>query len=126
MGHQQILLILVAIILIAAALFVSLNLFDTQSEQSNRDAIQVDLNRLAGFAQLYYSKLSEHAGGNNSFVGYSIPNNMDTTSNGIYTIVYSREDRILFQGVGNELEEGQRVTYQILVTPTGSTVHQVN
>ena len=125
MGQQQLLLILVAIILVAAALFVSLDLFDTQAEQSNRDAVQVDLNRLAGFAQLYYSKLTEQAGGNRSFVGYSIPSEMDTNSNGVYTIVYAREDRILFQGIGSDINETDKVTYQILVTPTGSTMHQV-
>ena len=56
MGQQQLLLIVVVLILVAVALYMALSLFDTQVETSNRDAVILDLNRIAAFAHQYFVK----------------------------------------------------------------------
>ncbi len=133
MGQQQLLLIALGVIIVGSALIVGMNLFHTNAVESNRNGITNDLLHIATMSQTYYRKTSELGGGNQSFVGFQIPNQMKENENGSYSVVYLRTDRALFQGVGVEpLESGvgcsqgrYYVTHRILVFPDSVQVEVV-
>lgn len=72
MGTQQLLLIVLGVIIVGIAVVVGINIFGTNAEQANKDALTQDCLRLAAAAQGYYRKPSMLGGGNNSFVGCEI------------------------------------------------------
>jgi len=57
MGQQQLHLIVLGIILVGIAVVIGLGNFQSKALQSNRDAVIMDLNHLASFAQAYFKKL---------------------------------------------------------------------
>ena len=85
MGQQQLLLIILGVIIVGIAIAVGLSLFSAQSVQSNRDAIINDLNNLAAQAYQYRIRPTSMAGGQGSYVGFTIPSKMQTNANGTYT-----------------------------------------
>lgn len=133
MGQQQLLLITLGVIIVGSALIVGMNLFHANAVESNRNGVTNDLLHIATMSQTYYRKTSELGGGNQSFVGFQIPNQMLENENGTYSIVYLRSDRAMFQGVGVEpletgtgcSEGGDHVTHRILVLPDSVQVEVV-
>jgi len=125
MGQKQMLLIVLGIIVVAIAVFIGLDLFDSQLENSNRDAVILDLNRISGFANQYFTKSTEQMGGDKSFIGFKIPTSMDSTENGVYTLVSAQENTLLLQGVGTVEVGDEYVTYQMLVRPNNVTVNKI-
>jgi hypothetical protein len=125
MGTQQLLYIVLGAIIITLSIIVGMNYFAENARESNRDGVNLDLNRLATMAQAYYKKEREAAGGEKSFIGFEIPEKLKKTQNGTYRILYIRPNRILIQGVGVEDGEswfncsGQKVkiTQHVLVRP---------
>jgi hypothetical protein len=85
MGQQQLLLIILGVIIVGIAIAVGLSLFSAQSIQSNKDAIINDLNNIAAQAYQYRIRPQSMAGGNGSYVGFTIPNKMATNANALYT-----------------------------------------
>ena len=85
MGQQQLLLIILGVIIVGIAIAVGLSLFSAQSVQSNRDAIINDMNNLAAQAYQYRIRPTSMAGGQGSYVGFTIPSKMRTNANGTYT-----------------------------------------
>jgi hypothetical protein len=104
MGQQQLLLIVLGVIIVGIAVVVGINVFTAQSEESAKDAIVSDCTTLGAMAQQYFRKPTAMDGGGNSFVGWEIPTNLDTTANGVYTL--------------NSAAQG---ACQILGTPLGSS-----
>jgi hypothetical protein len=72
MGTQQLLLIVLGVIIVGIAVVVGINIFGTNAEQANKDAITQDCLRLASSAQGFYRKPTMLGGGNNSFTGITI------------------------------------------------------
>lgn len=72
MGTQQLLLIVLGVIIVGIAVVVGINIFGTNAEQANKDAITQDCLRLASAAQGFYRKPTMLGGGNNAFDGISI------------------------------------------------------
>jgi hypothetical protein len=72
MGTQQLLLIVLGVIIVGIAVVVGINIFGTNAEQANKDAITQDCLRLAAAAQGFYRKPSMLGGGNNSFAEIEI------------------------------------------------------
>lgn len=87
MGQQQLLLIVLGVIIVGIAVVVGINVFTAQSEESSKDAIVSDCTNLGAMAQQYFRKPTAMGGGGNSFTGWEIPSNLDTTANGTYTAV---------------------------------------
>ena len=85
MGQQQLLLIILGVIIVGIAIAVGLSLFSAQSIQSNKDAIINDLNNIAAQAYQFRIRPSSMAGGNGSYVGFSIPQKMASNANAAYT-----------------------------------------
>jgi len=65
----------------------------------NRDALMADLNNLAEMVQQYYRKPQALGGGGNSFIGWSIPENLKETNNGSYSVEVSSE-LVILSGIG--------------------------
>lgn len=64
-------------------------------------------------------------GGDKSFIGFEVPSAMDTTVNGVYTVVSAQETTLLLQGVGNIEVGDEYVTYQLLVRPNNVSVNKI-
>ena len=123
MGQQQLLLIVLGVIVVGIAIIVGINLFNANAVSSNRDAVISDLNNLAAMAQQYYKKPASMGGGANTFTGWKIPPQIDTTANGNYSASVSGQS-ITIDGYGTETgDDGSaKVHAQATVTPTSVTV----
>jgi hypothetical protein len=85
MGQQQIIILILGTIIVGIAIAVGVLLFQSNNISSNKDALMADLNNILADAQAYYLKPSCLGGGNNSFIGYTIPSGMETTDNGTFS-----------------------------------------
>ncbi len=72
MGTQQLLLIVLGVIIVGIAVVVGINIFGSNAEQANKDALTQDCLRIASAAQGFFRKPTMLGGGNNSFVGCTI------------------------------------------------------
>jgi Tfp pilus assembly protein PilE len=117
MGQQQLLLIVLGVIIVGIAIVVGINLFNSNSVSSNRDAVISDLNNIASMAHAYYQKPAASGGGGYSYANYSIPTSMNSDANGTYTIsTAGSATGITFQGVGTQIASGSNyVKVQIFV-----------
>lgn len=133
MGNQQLLFIVLGVIAVSIAVLAGLDYFQSQAVESNRDQVILDLNRLANLAQTYYKKENQLGGGGRSFVGFDIPEELKATATGTFEILNITSTRVLIEGVGTEssgtaagcTESIQKVTYQISITSTETTLNQV-
>lgn len=101
MGQQQLLLIVLGVIIVGIAVVVGINVFTASSTQANRDAVIADCTNLASLAQQYYRKPTALGGGGNTFTGWTIPGQLDTTGNGTYTATVAAQS-VTIVGVGTE------------------------
>lgn len=122
MGQQQLLLIVLGVIIVGIAIVVGINLFTASSVEANKDAVIADNMNIAALAQQHYKKPSSMGGGNNSFAGFTIPTNLQSTANGTYTVGTGTSTSIVITGKGNVQNSAGKV-YQVVttVTPTGIT-----
>ncbi|MCS7052717.1 MAG: hypothetical protein NZM09_03160 [Ignavibacterium sp.] len=86
MGQQQLLLIVLGVIIVGIAVVVGINLFNTSAEESTKDTLVSEGTNLGALAQQYYKKPSEMGGGGGSFVGFTVPANLDTTISAVWAI----------------------------------------
>ncbi len=101
MGTQQLLVIVVAMIALAVAIAIGNLLFEVHSESTTKDSITSESIHIGTMAQQYFSKTNEMGGGNKSFIGWKISENLDSTSSGIYTIVKAVDDKLILKGSPN-------------------------
>jgi len=122
MGQQQLLLIVLGVIIVGIAVVVGINLFNANAVSANRDGVISDLNNLGTMAQQYYKKPSSMAGGGNTFTGWTIPAQLDTTANGTYAVTVSAQS-VSIVGTGTETgDDGStKVKATATVTPTAIT-----
>ncbi|OGU33038.1 MAG: hypothetical protein A2057_00215 [Ignavibacteria bacterium GWA2_35_9] len=122
MGQQQLLLIVLGVIVVGIAVVVGINLFNANAVSSNRDGVVSDLNNLGAMAQQYYKKPGSMGGGGNTFTGWTIPTQLDTTANGNYAPSVSAQT-ITIQGYGTEKNDaGTTIQHTATVSPTSITV----
>ena len=132
MGQKQLILIVLGVIIVGVAAAVGINYFHNKAVQFNRDALIKDLNTLASDAQAYYKKSNEQGGGDKSFQGYKIPQELKSNDNGNYRVISVRPDSVVIQGTGVETREqglscnwGIKITYRIIVLPESTELRQV-
>ena len=122
MGQQQLLLIVLGVIVVGIAVVVGINLFNANAVSSNRDGVVSDLNNLGAMAQQYYKKPASMGGGGNTFTGWTIATQLDTTANGYYTPTVGAQT-VTIVGTGTELNDaGNPIKHTATVTPTKITV----
>ncbi len=102
MGQQQILLLVVSVIIVVLAITIGIDMFAANSKTSNRDSVVSELNNLASLAIQFYKKPSSLGGGNSSFTSWNIPEKMDSTSNGMYSVACTNLNATI-TGFGQEL-----------------------
>ena len=123
MGQQQLHLVVLGAILVFFSIAVGITSFNSNSVQSNRDAVIADLNYLSMMARGYYKKSDSLGGGNNDFNGFEIPRSLESNENGSYRIVSSSAQKIILEGKGIEIaagggcNESEFVQYNLIVEP---------
>jgi hypothetical protein len=120
MGQQQLLLIVLGVIVVGIAVVVGINLFTANAVSSNRDGVVADLNSLGAMAQQHYRKPTPMGGGGYTFTGWTVPNELDTTPNGIYTATVAAQS-VTLVGKGNEKNAGSVIQYTATVTSIAIT-----
>jgi Tfp pilus assembly protein PilE len=126
MGQQQLLLIVLGVIVVGIAVVVGINLFNANAVSSNRDGVVSDLNNLGAMAQQYYKKPTSMGGGGNTFTGWTLPAELDTTANGNYTVTVSAQS-VTIQGYGTEnAPNGNKINHTATVSPTTISVAKTN
>jgi hypothetical protein len=123
MGHQQVLLILLGVIVIGIAIVVGVHLFTAQAASSNLDSMVSDLQTLRARAHEYYRKPVPMGGGSRSFVGLTADavgigrlTSQATNDNGTYSIAVSGTDtEVVLQGDGLEDGDGDGVKVQVKI-----------
>ena len=120
MGQQQLLLIVLGVIVVGIAVVVGINLFTANAVSSNRDGVVADLNNLGTMAQQHYRKPTSMGGGGYTFTGWTVPNELDTTPNGIYTATVAAQT-VTLVGKGNEKNAGSVIQYTSTVTSIAIT-----
>ena len=71
MGQQQLLLIVLGTIVVGTAVVVGINMFTIGAVNAERDALIMDVNRVAASAASYWRKPAALGGGARSFAGIS-------------------------------------------------------
>ena len=124
MGQQQILLIVLALIIVAIAIAISIAMFRENAIESKRDILIEETTSLGMMALQYFKKPSEIGGGGKSFLGWSIPSQMETTVNGNFMTADIQPDHIDITGTGSEVVTGND-SIQVLTTVTADTMYTV-
>mgnify|MGYP006217741307 CR=1 FL=1 len=106
MGQQQLLLIIVAVIVVGIAIAISIQLFRENAISNKRDMLINECNTLASMAVGYYKRAVPFGGGGNSFIGWEIPSEMQSTINGSYTIESASTENLVILGTGTEVVTG--------------------
>ena len=99
MGTQQLLLIIIGMIVLAAAIAVGNLLFNAHAESSTKDTIISECMNLGSLAQQYYNKSMEMGGGDKSFVGWSISQHIDSTMSATYSIISANDEKLILKGL---------------------------
>jgi hypothetical protein len=98
MGQQQILFIVLGLIIIGVAVGIANQLYDTSAEASNKDSIASELLHLGMIAQQYFNKPLEMGGGNQSYIGWTIPAELDSTTSGTFIVEDSNNSELILMG----------------------------
>ncbi len=86
MGQQQLLLIILSVIIVGLAIIVGINIFYANAPESNRNSIYSELTNFGSQARKYYLETTSLGGGNQSFSGWTIPDNLTTTGSATYAV----------------------------------------
>ncbi len=122
MGQQQLLLIVLGVIVVGIAVVIGITLFSGNSTDANRDAVVSDLNNLGAIAIQHYKKPVSLGGGGNTFTGWTLPTQLDTTANGRYKVTVAKQ-KVTIQGYGViKTSNGKLLQYTATVTPKGTTI----
>lgn len=95
----------------------------------NRKSVKSDLSAIASDALKYYNTQIKFGGGGRSFEGYSIPQNLASNENGIYTIsTPGTVTGITIQGIGVEPGEtgtiaNGKICFSLVVSPNSAGTH---
>lgn len=69
MGQQQLLLIVLGTMIVGVAVVIGINIFTTETINAERDALMVDVNKVAASAASYWRTPIALGGGARSFLG---------------------------------------------------------
>jgi len=128
MGRQQLLLIMLGTIVVIIAIVIGITLFSTSAVESNREQLISDLNYLSADAQTYYKKQAEYGGGNESFVGWDIPDFYKNYEGGkIKAEIESNGNQVEITAIGTEIGmNGKKVKIKAKVKPTSFKIEIKN
>ena len=116
MGQQQLLLVLLGLLIIGIAVAAGIGLFSTEETNANKLAMQHDVLNVATFAKRYYIRPVSMGGGSRSFVGFVIPQKLQSTSNGTYSVGSATATDIAIIGISSTHPEN---TVTVVLTSQG-------
>lgn len=127
MGKQQLRLIIIGVVIVVLAVFIALNFVNSTSTSANRDAMISDMTGLSSLALAYYRKPLKYEGGNNSFAGWQIPNQLVSTVNGSY-LANVGDQAIKLTGIGKKIGDNGTTSVQVtmVVGPEGILSTTIN
>ena len=99
MGQQQIILVIVGVIIVGLAIAVGIALFSAQSIASNRDSMITDLQHISMLAYQFRITIRAMGGGQGDYSTFAIPLEMQTSSNGTYSITDAQVNTLTLKGV---------------------------
>ena len=102
MGTQQLLLLIVGMIVIAAAIAGGNLLFEAHAESATKESIVSECTNLGSLAQQYFNKSTKFGGGEKSFVGFNISEHIDSSLSGTYSIVFADDEKLILRGTPHE------------------------
>jgi len=79
------LLIILSVCIVAVAIAVGINIYNSNSIKLNKDALMGDLNNLSSLAYEYYTKARIFGGGNGTYVGFDAPEDLKSNEDGDLT-----------------------------------------
>jgi hypothetical protein len=122
MSQQQTLLLVVSVIIVVLAITIGIEMFAANSKISNRDSIASELNNLGTLAIQFFKKPTSYGGGSSSFISWEIPDKLDSTSNGIYSVACTNLNATI-TGLGQEDgDDGANPIEMVAVVTSSSTV----
>ncbi len=121
MGQQQILLLVVAAIVVVIAITIGIQMFTTNAQSSNRDSIVSELNNLGTLAIQYYRKTPPYGGGGLSFKSWTIPEQLETTSNGMYSLA-TTDLNATITALGREMGEDGSTPIEMIAVVTSAGI----
>jgi hypothetical protein len=121
MGQQQILLLVVSVIIVVLAITIGIEMFAANSKTSNRDSVVSELNNLGTLAIQFYKKPASYGGGSSSFISWEIPDEMDSTSNGIYSVACTNLNATI-TGFGQEVGDDGANPIEMVAVVTSSSI----
>ncbi|HUL43325.1 MAG TPA: hypothetical protein VLY03_03100 [Bacteroidota bacterium] len=101
MGQQQLLLIIVGVIIVGIAVAVGIAQFDSNNTVANKDGLTSGLTSIGSRAYEYKLRPGTLGGGNNSYVGFVIPNKMLSDDNGVYAISSATTNTLTMTGTSS-------------------------
>jgi hypothetical protein len=119
MGQQQLLMIVLALIIVAIAIAISVSLFRSNAIDGTRDILIEETTSLGVLALQYFKKPIELGGGGQSFVGWTIPPQMNQTVNGNFMTASISANQVIITGTGSEVVTGND-SIQVATTVTAT------
>jgi len=128
MGQQNLLFIVVGIMIVALAVTVAISMFRSNSIETARNNIIVDLGFYAHKAREYYWKPRIQGGGDRSFLGVRIDNIAYKTENenGRYFVESSTLDEVVLVGVGRMISGNDSLRVRMVVSERTNQVEIIN
>lgn len=121
MGHQQLLLIVLSIMIVGFAIVIGITQFRVSAVEANRDQVISDLVYLTSDVQAYYKKQEEFGGGEGSYSGWDIPKSFEKHENNKkYIKVKVSKNKVTLNAYGTEIGNNGKGTIIVkaVVTPT--------
>lgn len=126
MGQQQLLLIVLGVIIIGIAILVAVNLYTANLIRSNEESLTAETLNVGGLAQIYYNKPYALAGGQGTFIGFTIPPKVADSENGVFSVESVSEKEITIKGLGKIKDSENKVARStIIVTPYSMTLSEM-
>ncbi len=120
------LLLVLGVIVVGIAIIMGVVLFRQHAIDSKRSIVTNECISLAEMAIGYYKKPTNFGGGGNSFLGWSVPDQLKLTDSGTYeATAYS--DSVVIIGTGNEVVTGvDSVKIKTVVNPRSFTTEIIH
>lgn len=109
MGQQQLLLIVLGVIIVGIAVVTGIIVFQSNAIENKRDVVISESVNLAHMAITYYKKVKLYGGGQNSFIGWKIPEELKITNNGSYEVESLDSSEVRITGIGNAEVTGENL-----------------
>jgi hypothetical protein len=127
-GHQQVLIAILGILIVGIAIAVGVTMFQGNAADSSRSALINDLQYLASRARSQYWKPRSLGGANRSFenIQYTSISTLRSNENGRYYIESAEQDELVFVGVGRVVSGEDTVRVRMRVNERKSKIEIIN